>query len=94
MVGVYEVILVGAKGELRRESAPCVGVQGGPDGAPSTRASSARSPIVGMVNVADRPADAEDRAIPGHWEGDLIIGEGGKSVVATLVERTMCMGMS
>jgi transposase, IS30 family len=84
---IYQSLYVQGRGALRRELAGCLRT-GRALRKPRRAAGERRGKIPDMVLISERPAEAEDRAVPGHWEGDLILGRGNRSAIGTLVERT------
>ncbi len=84
---IYQSLYVQSRGALRRELARCLRT-GRALRVPNRQANQRKNRIPNMVNIAERPPEAADRAVPGHWEGDLIIGKANATAIATLVERT------
>ncbi|WP_137158879.1 IS30 family transposase [Blastococcus sp. CCUG 61487] len=84
---IYQALYVQSRGALRRELVACLRT-GRALRVPRSRARQrAGGHVTPEVMISERPAEADDRAIPGHWEGDLIIGTD-RSAIGTLVERT------
>lgn len=84
---IYQSIYVQGRGALRRELAVHLRT-GRALRTPQRKATERRGRIPNMVNISQRPAEVEDRAIPGHWEGDLLMGKNNRSAIGTLVERS------
>ena len=84
---IYQALYVQGRGELRRELTRAL--RTGRAMRRPRRQAQQRQPRMAtpMVLISDRPAEAEDRAVPGHWEGDLIMGKDNRSAIGTLVER-------
>lgn len=84
---IYQTLFVQTKGGLNKELTRHLRT-GRTVRKPHRRSGERRSRIPGMVNISERPGEVEDRMVPGHWEGDLIIGKDGRSAIGTLVERS------
>jgi transposase, IS30 family len=84
---IYTSLFVQGRGSLRKELTKCLR-SGRAIRRPHGTMPTNKGKLGEMVLISDRPAEVEDRAVPGHWEGDLIMGSACKSAIGTLVERS------
>jgi len=88
---IYQYVYVLPRGSLKQELLACLRQErkyrrkhGGRKGKPEEN----RGKIADMLSIEERPKEVEDRIVPGHWEGDLIMGKYKRTALGTLVERT------
>lgn len=84
---IYKHLFVQARGSFRKQLNADLR-SGRTARRPEGSSPASEGPIKDKVMISERPAEVEDRAVPGHWEGDLILGKGNKSAIVTLVERS------
>jgi IS30 family transposase len=84
---IYQCLYVQTRGTLRADLHKCLSTK---RSTRKPRGSTGRTGVYGaeVFTISDRPPEAKDRAVPGHWEGDLILGAGHQSAIGTLVERS------
>jgi IS30 family transposase len=84
---IYQSLYVQSRGALKRDLTACLRT-GRALRQPCRKPGQRKNRVPDMINISERPAAVEDRAVPGDWEGDLIIGKGNLSAIGTLVERS------
>ncbi len=82
---IYQSLYVQSRGRLRKDLTSYL--RSGRSKRKPRRGPTGQGHIPGMISISERPAEVEDRAVPGHWEGDLLVGKAGRSFIGTLVER-------
>lgn len=85
---IYQALYVQGRGQLRQDLARQLSTGRVSRKSREGAAGRSPSPFKDALTISDRPAQVSDRAVPGHWEGDLIVGTGSRSAIGTLVERT------
>lgn len=84
---IYTYLFVLPKGALKKELLSCLR-QNRKHRHKQRRGVEAKRKLEDMLSIEERPKEVEDRIIPGHWEGDLIVGKNNRTALGTLVERT------
>lgn len=85
---IYQSLFVQGRGALKKELVRCLRTGRAERRPSSTATKDRRGQIPHKVMITERPPEAKDRSVPGHWEGDLIVGKGHRSAIGTLVERS------